>query len=405
MINIRELKYILIIVFFLNCTQQKNDIVELSNLPADNAIDIPFEISGLKTSGNEDVLIAKFIKDPNQNFVVQRGSSIFAENDASKNYSFSTILESDLPEGKYQISPYKTKPELEFEENENGQLTILENRKPALTYNYGMQLGNDVPERYRRSSYIHPIYDLKGNILTDDFPDDHFHHRGLSWMWPKVFIDSVRYDLWHIYGQEGELEGIHQVFEKWLKKEAGPICATFGVKNIWQLDSGQKVMDEWVYVKVYNANKIARAIDIKLVFKANVEICLEGQTKKGYGGLNFRFAPRIETTITSQFGKEEDSDLKSLPWADQSAIFGDTNYFSGVSIFQQKSNNNFPAGWCLRHYGFLGVAWPGVVRYYMNPEETFTLSFRIWVHQGNAEQGLVENAFKVFNNPPIIKYE
>ena len=83
-----------------------------------------------------------------------------------------------------------------------------------------MQLPEGVPERYRRSSYIHPVYDLKGNILTDDFPGDHYHHRGLSWMWPKVFIDTARYDLWHIYGQAGELEGIHQVFEKWLVKEA-----------------------------------------------------------------------------------------------------------------------------------------------------------------------------------------
>lgn len=291
-----------------------------------------------------------------------------------------------------------------MDDNGSGQLTISENKDPVLSYNFGMQLPDSVPKRYRRSTYIHPIYDLKGNVLTDDFPGDHYHHRGLSWMWPKVFIDSVRYDLWHIYGQKDELKGIHQIFDKWTVKEVGPVCATIGVKNIWQLDDGQKVMDEWVYVKVYKAADNARAVDIKLIWKAVTSIGIEGQTKKGYGGLNLRFAPRAETQIYSNLGKEEDSDLKKLPWTDQSAKFGDNSYFSGLSIFQQKDNNNYPAGWCLRHYGFLGVAWPGVDRYNMKPGEILSLSFRIWIHQGDVEEGKVESAFDVFQNPPIIEY-
>jgi len=99
---------------------------------------------------------------------------------------------------------------------------------------------------------------------------------------------------------------------------------------------------------------------------------------------------------------EKDSDLKRLPWADQSAMFSDNDYFSGISIFQQKENNNYPAGWCLRHYGFLGVAWPGIERYTMEPGESLTLSFRVWIHQGDAEEGKVESAYEVFENPPVM---
>ena len=92
-------------------------------------------------------------------------------------------------------------------------------------------------------------------------------------------------------------------------------------------------MDEWVYVKVYRAAGNARVIDIKLIWKANTLITLEGQTTKGYGGLNFRFAPRTETRITSNLGKEEDSDLKRLPWTDLSAMFAGNDYFSGSKYF------------------------------------------------------------------------
>ena len=68
--------------------------------------------------------------------------------------------------------------------------------KPVFVYNYGMMLPPGVPERYRRSSYLHPLWAPNGAILTDDFPKDHYHHRGLSWMWPHVIVDGKDYDQW-----------------------------------------------------------------------------------------------------------------------------------------------------------------------------------------------------------------
>ena len=386
---------------FSYCSNTEDEFT-LSNIDEDIDSPIEFVMDNLRT--NNALLKAQLLDDPNVEFVLQKSPSIFYSSDDSLHEAYSAVIGKSIVEGKYRLLPYLQGPIFSLEDDSSGRLTIIENKHPVLSYNYGMQLPVNVPVRYRRSTYIHPIYDIKGNALTDDFPDDHYHHRGLSWMWPKVFIDSVRYDLWHIYGQKGELKGIHQVFEKWIVKEVGPVCATIGAKNNWQLDDGQKVMDEWVYVKVYRTTDSARAVDIKLTWKALTSIGIEGQTKKGYGGLNFRFAPRKETKIFSNFGEEKDSDLKRLPWADQSAKFGYSNYFSGVSIFQQKDNNNYPAGWCLRHYGFLGVAWPGAERYNMNAGEKLSLSFRIWIHQGDAEDGLVEKAFEIFDNPPLIKY-
>ncbi|MCD6598851.1 MAG: PmoA family protein [Bacteroidales bacterium] len=401
MIN-KFLFLLLTIGVFSFCSNNSEEII-LTNV-VDN-LDSPIEIIPEIISTDNDLLKAQSLDDPNIEFILQKSLSIFYSSENEIQETYSTVIGKSVVEGNYKLLPYSQEPIFSLEDDGDARLTIVENENPVLSYNYGMQLQEGVPERYRRSTYIHPIYDLKGNVLTDDFPEDHYHHRGLSWMWPKIFIDSMRYDLWHIYGQKGELKGIHQVFEKWIVKEVGPICAAIGAKNIWQLDDGKKIMEEWVYVKVYRAADNARAIDIKLSWKAIAPIGIEGQTKKGYGGLNFRFAPREETQIFSNLGKEEDSDLKRLPWADQSAKFGYNNYFSGVSIFQQNNNSNYPAGWCLRHYGFLGVAWPGVERYNMKPGETLSLSFRIWIHQGNAEEGKVESAYEVFENPPMIEYK
>ena len=35
--------------------------------------------------------------------------------------------------------------------------------------------------KYERSNYVHPLYSLSGEILKEDFPDDHPHHRGIFW--------------------------------------------------------------------------------------------------------------------------------------------------------------------------------------------------------------------------------
>ena len=57
-----------------------------------------------------------------------------------------------------------------------------------------------------RAHYLHPLYDLSGHILTDDFPSDHKHHHGLWWAWHQIrkngkqiadgwTIDNIRWDV------------------------------------------------------------------------------------------------------------------------------------------------------------------------------------------------------------------
>ena len=70
-----------------------------------------------------------------------------------------------------------------------------------------------VPADRARSSYVHPLYGLDGEVITDDFPKDHYHHRGLFWAWPHVRVGTEETDLWM-------LKGIRQQFERWLGREA-----------------------------------------------------------------------------------------------------------------------------------------------------------------------------------------
>jgi hypothetical protein len=286
--------------------------------------------------------------------------------------------------------------------DQDGMLRLEEDGRPVLAYNYGTQLEAGVPEAYRRSTYIHPIWNRSGVVLTDDFPDDHYHHRGLSWMWPRVQVAGATYDLWH-------LRGVRQVFDRWIAKEEGPVCATLGVQNTWQLDGEDPIVEERVWVRVFQATEQGRAVDVQLTFAAvdqPVQLLGQENQNKGYGGLSFRFAPREATTITTPDGTEgEDSDHKRVAWADQSGRFGGAGVPSGVAIFQHASNPGFPAAWTLRHYGFLGVAWPGNEGITLTPGAPVTLRYRLWIHPGMAPAGHLADAYAAFQHPPGVRVE
>ena len=91
-------------------------------------------------------------------------------------------------------------------------LALFEGDRPVFVYNHGVIAPPPgVPADRARSSYIHPLYGLDGEMLTDDFPKDHYHHRGLFWAWPRVRIGDQHYDLWM-------LKGIEHRFERWLAR-------------------------------------------------------------------------------------------------------------------------------------------------------------------------------------------
>lgn len=167
-------------------------------------------------------------------------------------------------------------------------------------------------------------------------------------------------------------------------------------------------MDEEVLLRAYRAGPHGRAIDVRLTFNALEPISISGREagNKGYGGFSLRFGPREETVITTAQGVQSaDSDHHRSPWADESGWFRGADAVSGIAIFQHPSNPGFPAAWTLRHYGFLGPAWPGLDVQALEPGAPLTLRFRIWVHEGDAVAGRVEEAYRAFAQAPVIQLE
>lgn len=254
-----------------------------------------------------------------------------------------------------------------------GSVELTENGKPVYVYNHGMMLKKGAPEDRRRSCYVHPVYAPDGTVVTDDFPKDHYHHRGIFWAWSVVKADGDTYDLWSI-------RGIRQKFVRWTAREVGPASARLGVENGWYVDERQ-VVRENVEIIASPAEPGVRELRFRLTFEAlETPVVLEGDPseQKGYGGFCVRFAPREQTRITTDSGPEpRDSNMAPHAWARLDADFEGRP--AGLRIDIEADNPGYPNGWCLRHYGFLGVNFPGLEQYTLEPGRPLVLKYRVSV--------------------------
>jgi len=280
-----------------------------------------------------------------------------------------------------------------FEESEGKSLALFDGEKPVLVYNFGIMLKEGVPEKFRRSSYVHPIYGLDGEVLTDDFPRDHYHHRGLFWAWVRVEADGKTYDPWAV-------GGLPTKFEKWLGRQTGTAAAGFGVQNGWYAGE-RKVVNEQVRFHVGHADDVGRAIDVDLTFEATdkpVRIGGELPLKKGYGGFGLRYAPHTKPAVMTMKDGAGSSDVIGLrsAWADYSARFNKASATAGMAILADPRNPGFPNSWLLREYGYIGPTWPGVDTFTLEPGIPLRLRYRVWVHRGDAAVGRVAQAYDRF---------
>jgi hypothetical protein len=274
-----------------------------------------------------------------------------------------------------------------FQDIDQKSLGLWEGDRPVLVYNFGEMSLPGVRAAGVRSSYVHPIYGLVGEVLTDDFPEDHYHHHGLFWGWPHVKIAGREYDLW-------KMRGIRINFIRWLAKDATDKTAKLGVENGWFVRDKQ-VMKEEVWLTVQPATNSGRSIDLTLTWTPIDEpITLGGAEEKGYGGVTLRYAPRKDTVITVPDGRaSKDLLITKLPWADLSAEFKDARGRSGIALFVDPAHPSYPPEWMTRDYGLLAVGWPGVRSQTLPVGKPITCCYRLWVHRGTPDSVEIQKEY------------
>lgn len=285
-------------------------------------------------------------------------------------------------------------------EDDGATLTLLEENNPVWDYHYApVKAPRLVPARYERSCYFHPLYGLDGEIMTQDFPIDHLHHRGLFWAWPDSLIGDRKIDVWI-------LKDARQRHLAWSEKKVDEEGASFAFVNSWAFDdqADDALVKEEVTLRVYPAEAQYRTMDFTLRFTNVSEepLTFRGSEtdNKGYGGFCFRpDATRKPFTFTAAQGViDEDALSLDSPWVDISfpVVKGEEKR-SGLAIFQHPELPGFPhSGWILRHYGFLGQSWPHTKDHVLEPGASFTLKYRVILHRGNCEEADIAALFQAY---------
>ena len=241
-------------------------------------------------------------------------------------------------------------------ENEEG-IELSENSAPVFFY---QRKPKSLNGSYICNNYLHPVYNLSGEIITEESPPDHPYHRGIFWAWHQLYVDNKS------IGDGWIMENISQDVVDIETKLSNKI-AQFNINALWKsssLNDGNPFIDERTSIIVYKRESNIRIIDFEIALKSLVEGVQIGgaDDEKGYGGFCVRVKLPESLVFTSENGRviPQNLQIKSGPWMDFSAIFGTNGDMSGLAILCHPSTPNYPAPWILRQKASMqNIVFPG----------------------------------------------
>lgn len=249
--------------------------------------------------------------------------------------------------------------------------------------------------KYTRAGYVHPLYDLDGNILTEDFPEDHRHHRGIFWAWTQLFVGEARAgNPWWCQDFLAEVEQVERLEEG--VNSAALRATVYWKSPRWTDPHGlpKPIVREVTTIRAYRHEAGSRVIDFDIQLLAlEKDVRIGGsEDAKGYGG----FSPRIRLPEGIQFtaasGAVEPQRLSVAPSPSMeiTANFGTTDELSGISVLAHPSVPGFPPRWILRRSGSMqNAVYPGRHAVPLSNSKPLVLRYRLVLHRGKAEPSTV----------------
>ncbi len=246
--------------------------------------------------------------------------------------------------------------------------------------------------KYTRSHYIHPLYGLDGEVLTEDFPADHRHQRGLFWAWHQLQVgDQPVGDSWSLVDFSYDVRNV-QI------KTTGRDTLTLQSQVQWksphrtdQRGNPQPFVKEISTIRVHRARKGRRLIDFEIVLWAlEDDVRIGGaDNSRGYGGFSARLRLPEDMVFTAEYGEVTPQELavNASAWMDFSGSFSALDPPSGVSIHCHQTTPHFPQPWILRSKESMqNPVFPGRKPVALSGGEPLRLRYRLVIHKGAAPQ-------------------
>jgi hypothetical protein len=252
---------------------------------------------------------------------------------------------------------------------------IYDGDRPVLFYHTGTNAHKNL---HARANYVHPLTGLNGDTLTEDFPDDHPHHRGIFWAWHQVTVGGKS------VGDSWACKDIVWDVVKSEILDAGGVKATVGLKSPKYKGGKEAFLQETVTIQAHKIANMSRAIDFTIEIKSLVdaEVKLGGaENDKGYGGFSTRIVMPPDFAMTGPKGQvtPKRTPVVAGEWVNFAGTFGRSK--SSVAVFAHKDNPGFPTPWILRKKGSAqNAVWPGRQAVVIPKDKPIILRYRILLH-------------------------
>ena len=257
---------------------------------------------------------------------------------------------------------------------------FCEGEKPVLFYRTAAKATKD--GTYARSNYCHPVYGLEGEVLTEDFPADHLHHRGIFWAWHQAYVgETAMGDMWACEDFAWDIRTVDVV-----AAEGDSVALKTGVdwkSSRWK-EGREAFAREAVTIRVHRTTGETRLIDFDIEILALVEgVRLGGSNDvKGYGGFSTRIVLPSDIGMSDADGAvtPQNTAVAAGDWMNFSGTFGETT--SNFAIMVHPSHPGPRRAWILRKAGSAqNVAYPGREPIAISTRTPLVLRYRVVVHK------------------------
>jgi hypothetical protein len=276
----------------------------------------------------------------------------------------------------------KLKSPFTFEKNEQG-VRLLEQGKPVFFY---QKMPKSKDGKYICNNYLHPLYSLNGDTLTEEFPSDHPYHRGIFWTWHQISVNGKSVgDGWIMENIEQEVIDVQPI--------AKTEFSQLKLNVLWKsplYKNKKPFLQEHTTITIYPVKDGIRKIDFEISLNALVRGVKIGGSNddKGYGGLCARLKLPKNLVFSSANGPVTPllTQIKDGPNMDFSGSFDRDGGISGVAILCHPKTPNYPAPWILRSVTSMqNVVFPGKEQISLPMNKPVALYYRMIVHNGNVQ--------------------
>ena len=263
---------------------------------------------------------------------------------------------------------------LQFKVSDDGVL-VTDNGTKVLFYQQAPQKHEGAPAR---AHYVHPLYGLDGEELTEDCPKDHPHHRGIFWAWHQLIADGiVAGDSWVVKNFEWQVDS---VTPRKLKNGSITLKMVVQWKSAGFHDGEKSVMRERSQITIYPLRDGRREIDFDIRLRSNHEVRIGGSDNvKGYGGFSLRLKLPKDIAFTNETGPviPMTTAVGAAPWMTMTGFFTSTQP-SSVTVMTHPDSAGYPQSWILRaSRSMQNPVWPGRTAV---PLDVTRLRYRVVLH-------------------------